>query len=82
MVSTALGKLRLEGSSGTARQFRNLRGGATHGILQQDAGFHSPDYFLTLEGARVRKLRAAEVIQMSDSYELNPLFKRVIDEGR
>jgi hypothetical protein len=44
--------------------------------------FHSLDYFLTLEGARVRKLRAAEVIQMSGSYELNPLFKRVIDEGR
>jgi hypothetical protein len=43
---------------------------------------HSLDYFLTLEGARVRKLRAAEVIQMSGSYELNPLFRKVIDEGR
>lgn len=43
---------------------------------------HSADFVLTLAGARLRKLRAAEVIDSSGSYELNPVFQKVVDEGR
>ena len=43
---------------------------------------HSADYLLTIAGARLKKLHAAEVLDVSGSYELNPLFQKAIDEGR
>jgi len=43
---------------------------------------HSADYFLTIAGARLRKRHAAEVLNVSGSYELNPIFQKVVDEGR
>lgn len=46
------------------------------------AVLHSLDYSLTLVGARLRQRRAAEVVEVSGSYELNPLFQRAVDRGR
>jgi len=42
---------------------------------------HSADWFLTILGARRRKLRAIEVMEHGGSYELNPLFQKVVDQG-
>ncbi|MBF5042936.1 hypothetical protein FGE12_11100 [Aggregicoccus sp. 17bor-14] len=43
---------------------------------------HSLDFLLTIAGERVRQRRAAQVIRISGSYELNPLFRKVVDERR
>lgn len=43
---------------------------------------HSLDYFLTLIGARIRLRGAHTVFKIDGSYELNPLFQKVIDRQR
>jgi hypothetical protein len=43
---------------------------------------HSLDFFLTIAGERVRQRRAASVVRIVGSYELNPLFRKVVDERR
>jgi hypothetical protein len=43
---------------------------------------HSLDFLLTIAGERVRQRRAAQVVRISGSYELNPLFRKVVDERR
>lgn len=40
---------------------------------------HSLDYFLTIWGATERLRRADQVFVISGSYELNPLFQKVVD---
>jgi hypothetical protein len=43
---------------------------------------HTLDFLLTIAGERVRQRRAARVLCIPGSYELNPLFRKVVDERR
>lgn len=43
---------------------------------------HALDFLLTIAGERVRQRRAARVLCIPGSYELNPLFRKVVDERR
>jgi hypothetical protein len=43
---------------------------------------HAADYLLTIWGAVERERRAAHVIMLDGSYELNPLFQKSVNERR